>query len=72
LQQSEAGGHPGCPQTTESTHMEKIRMGNELLENARQDNTDAELLSDKSGNEIRTLSELELMVTSGGDAIVCW
>lgn len=52
--------------------MEKIRLSNDLLENARQENADSELPYSKGAQEIRTLNELELIVTSGGDAIVYW
>ena len=52
--------------------MEKIRLVNELLEVARQENGESDLPSGKAANEIRTLNELELMVASGGDAILVW
>jgi hypothetical protein len=52
--------------------MEKIKLASELLEVARQENGESDLPSGKAANEIRTLNELELMVTSGGEAIVCW
>lgn len=52
--------------------MEKTKLANELLEGMLQEKIESEAPNAKGAIEIRTLNELELMVTSGGDAIVCW
>lgn len=51
--------------------MEKITLVNELLEVAGRENGNTES-SAKSAKDVRTLNELELVLASGGDGVVCW
>ena len=52
--------------------MEKFKLAIELQDDTRDENTEAGSTRATQVNEIRTLSELELMVASGGEDIVCW
>jgi hypothetical protein len=51
--------------------MEKITLINELLEDVGCENGNTES-SARNRKDVRTLDELELVLASGGDGIVCW
>jgi hypothetical protein len=52
--------------------MDMIKLVGELMEEVGQENNGTQAPSGKGAKDLRILNELELMLASGGDGIVCW
>lgn len=52
--------------------MDQIKLNAELANDVSNENTGNQTPVSSGANEIRSLNDLELVLTSGGDGIVIW
>jgi hypothetical protein len=52
--------------------MDQIKLIGELANDVSNGNTDVQTQAPHGANEIRTLNDLEMVITGGGDGLVCW